>query len=291
MGVRVGFIGLGQMGAPMAEHVARTGMDVSVFDVRPEAAEASVAAGATLATTAVEAARAADVVCVVVSTDAQLLDVVSDELVAATADGATLLLHSTVGLDTVREAVRRCEAAGRTCLDVGISGGEFGAQAGTLVLMAGGPADALERVRLVLEAYSSHVFHTGDVGTGMVAKLARNLVGYSMMAAVHDGQVLAEAGGVDLGQFKEILDATNLTMMTDFVAGRTSTTPEPVDVGRHDGMRGLVEIGHKDLAMAHAAAAELGVAVDTAAVAQRAYANVLGLELPIEPGLEIEPGL
>jgi 3-hydroxyisobutyrate dehydrogenase len=284
---RVGFIGLGQMGSPMAAHIARCDMAISVFDLRPEAASNCVEAGATLADSAVAAATGADVVCVVVATDAQLLDTVSEELIESMAPEGIVVIHSTVGLASVRTLAQRAEGLGRHAIDVGISGGEFGAQAGDLTMIAGGDEVVVARVRPILECYSDQIFHTGGLGTGMAVKLARNLTGYAMMAAIHDGQVLVEAAGVDLSVFKQVLDATHLEWMTDYTMGRDRTRPAPAEIARHDGTDGIVAIGHKDLAMADAAARELGVEVPSARVAQRHYANVLGSGLVIDPTLVI----
>ncbi|MCH7788550.1 MAG: NAD(P)-dependent oxidoreductase [Acidobacteria bacterium] len=285
---RVGFIGLGQMGAPMAGHIARSDIALSVFDLRPEAADACVEAGAARAESALAAATDAEVVCVVVATDAQLLDTVSNDLIEAMAPDGIVVIHSTVGIASVRTLAHRAELLGRHAIDVGISGGEFGAQSGDLTMIAGGEEAIIDRVRPVLECYSDQIFHTGGLGTGMTVKLARNLTGYAMMAAIHDGQVLVEAAGVELGVFKQVLEATHLEWMTDYVIGRTRTLPEAAQFDRHDGAVGLVAIGHKDLAMADAAASEFGVEVPSAAVAQRHYADVIGVELEIDPELLIE---
>ncbi len=208
----VAFIGLGRMGGPMCDHLPVAGFDVSVFDVASEAMTARVDAGARGATSPADAALGADVVSVVVFDAAQARAVLTgpDGLLSTLAPGAVVCVHTTVSLDTIRELAAIADPHGVTVLDAGISGGEPGAAKGTLLTMVGGPTDALERARPVLDAYSSVVLHAGPLGTGMALKLARNATSFAFMAVVHEALVLADAAGVDPAMLRQALETTGL---------------------------------------------------------------------------------
>ena len=285
----VAFVGLGEMGGPMADHAIRAGFDVAAFDPRSEAVRARSEAGGRGCSSVAEAADGADVVCIVVVDDAQLLQVVEEASPAASPD-AVVVVHSTVSLDALRRSHRRCADAGIELIDAGISGGGHGAQEGTLTIMAGGEPSAFEAARPVMDAYGGQIVHLGPLGAGMVAKLARNLIGYGVMAAAHDGMSLAAGGGVDVAAFRALLEETTDTLLLQLAAviGRPSVEAAPVDPDRHDGIAGLVEIGHKDLFLAAAAARELGVDLPTVAVAQRRYGPSLGADVPIDDSLQLD---
>ena len=285
----VAFVGLGEMGGPMADHVIRAGTDVRVFDPRGEAVAARVDARGHGCSSVGEAADGADVVCVVVRDDAQTLDV-TEQAVTAASPGAVVVVHSTVSLETVRRAHACCVDGGLDLIDAGISGGGHGALAGALTIMAGGHPSAVDSARPVMDTYSERIVHLGPLGAGMTAKLARNLIGYGVMAAAHDGMVLADAGGVDLDAFRKLLDDTTDTLLMQLaaVAGRPTVEPAPAGSDRHDGLVGLLEIGHKDLFLAARAAVELGVEIPTAAVAQRLYGPSLGADVPIDGRMRLD---
>lgn len=210
MTIRVAMIGLGRMGGPMADHVIAAGYEVAVFDVAGSAAAPRVAAGAVGASSPGEAAIGATHVGVVVLDDAQAVDVVDgpDGVLRALAPGAVVCVHTTVTPDTVAALATAGGRVGVTVLDAGISGGEAGARAGTLLSLVGGPPEAVERARPVLMAFSKEVVHAGPLGAGMALKLARNAVGYAWMHAVYEAAELAHRSGVDVAQLDRAVRET-----------------------------------------------------------------------------------
>lgn len=281
--VRVGFIGLGNMGGPMAGHVAAAGLELAVCDLRPEAVAPLVEAGAVAAATPAAAAAGADVVSVVVLDDRQVLDVLQgpDGVLAGAAPGTVVALHSTITLAGLRRAGELCTEAGLRPLDAGISGGTLGAAAGTLMVIAGGDADTIDAARPGLAPWSREIVHVGDFGQGMVAKVARNLIGYSLMATAHDGMALAEAGGVSLDTLRHIVESTEVLGQYQVSLSRKTAQPYPREaLGEHyDSLAQLVRLGHKDLAVALDIAAELGIDLPTAEVARQLYGPSIGLDL------------
>jgi 3-hydroxyisobutyrate dehydrogenase-like beta-hydroxyacid dehydrogenase len=284
--VRVGFLGLGQMGGSMCDHVLAAGHAVAAHDPYEPAVAPRAASGARVATSPADAARGADVVCVVVRDDAEARAAIADPatgIVAAAAAGTVVLLHSTVAPATVRELAAVCAGAGLRFVDAGISGGTQGAAAGTLYLMCGGEPAAIDAARPVLDCYADHVVRFGEVGAGMAAKLARNLAFYSVWTALHEAQVLAEAAGLDLAAFHHLCATTDLPDAIEYVLARPTAglIDQAAEPDRAAAARHTVGLGWKDLAGALALADELDVDLPVAAVVRRTWGPATGL--PVEP--------
>lgn len=278
--VAAAFIGVGRMGGRMCDHAVRAGHEVRVFDVDPAAVATRVAAGATAGGSAADAARGASVVGVVVFDDAQALDVVTGPsgVLQTLSPGSVIALHTTVTLGTVRALGEAAEAQGVHLLDAGISGGEEGAAAGTLLTLVGGPSGALEIARSVFDAFSKEVVHAGPLGAGMALKLARNASGYLMMAAVHEAMLLAARAGVDLGLLSHVITETGVPQqaMAPFALGGPDALPDG-DTGLRPAMEHLAQLADKDLQHTMALAAELGVDLPVAEVTRRTFFRVARL--------------
>jgi 3-hydroxyisobutyrate dehydrogenase-like beta-hydroxyacid dehydrogenase len=278
---RVAVIGLGRMGGPMADHVIGAGHTVRVHDVDPAAVAARVAAGGTAAAGAAEAAEGADMVCVVVFDDAQARDVVAGAggVLRTLAAGAVIGIHTTVTVETVHELAAAAAPHGVTVLDAGISGGEAGAAAGTLLTMVGGPADAVGRARPVFEAFSKEVLHAGALGAGMALKLARNSTGYVMMAAVHEAMELAGRAGVDLHLLRHVIAETGI--FDQSLAPLAFGGPDPLPSDEAGPLRDLLvrtlRLGEKDLDQALALGARLGAPTPVTAEVRRTFHRVTRL--------------
>ena len=194
---RVGFIGLGAMGGPMARQVAGAGFELAVFDVDAQRTRAAAEdLGAHAAGSASELASGADVLVVMVADGAQAQAALLGEYGAAAAlpNDAAVLLMSTVGT----EAVAALAAAGRPLLDAPVSGGVARAETGELLIMAGGPAELFERLRPVLEVLGSTVVHCGErPGDGQAVKLVNQLLCGVHIAAAAEALAYAEALGLD----------------------------------------------------------------------------------------------
>jgi len=260
---RVAMIGLGRMGGPMTDHVLAAGFDTVVVDVDEAAMAPRVAAGALAASTPAAAADGAGYVGVVVLDDAQAIDVVDgpDGVLRTLAPGAVVCLHTTVTLDTVQTLAAAGERGGVAVLDSGISGGETGAQSGTLLSLVGGPADAVERARPVLMAFSKEVVHAGPLGAGMALKLARNAVGYAWMHAVYEAAELAHRSGVDVALLEQAVRETGTfeQAFTPILLGGPEPFPPDTPAAMLDGVAHVNRLADKDLDHTLALADHLGI--------------------------------
>lgn len=277
--LRAGVIGLGSIGGQVASDLATAGFDLAVYDVVPDAAGRYEGLPAQCASPA-DLARSSDVVFLAVVTAEQARQVLSgpDGVLSAErggqgpADhGVTVVILSTVKITEVRELAALCAEHGAELLDAGVTRGGSG---GKLVTMVGGPDDAVERARPALEAFSSGVIHCGDLGAGMITKIARNLITYSNWAVVREAVALATAGGVApdtvLDVFKQTADAgpTPTTMLEGQVGG-AQVAAQQIDY--------VDNLAQKDLAAAQALAGDLGVETPIVDVAKpRLRATIAG---------------
>ena len=187
----------------------------------------------------------------------------------ADGEGAAIVVVSTVATGTVRDLAGRAADAGVALVDCGVSGGPSAAAEGQLVCMVGGDAAALERVRPVLDAVGTDVLHMGPLGAGLSAKLARNLVQYGSWLAAYEGQVLAEAAGIDLALLARAIRTSDqriggaaTLMFRPTVAPLRADVP--TDAGLIEPMGAAARLAHKDLRAARELADSLGVAVPVA---------------------------
>ncbi|NED97863.1 NAD(P)-dependent oxidoreductase [Phytoactinopolyspora alkaliphila] len=197
---RVGWIGSGLMGLPMARHVLAAGHDVTVFARTPARAAPLVQAGAGAARTVADAVRGADVVVTIVSAPADVEQIYlgEDGVLANAAAGTVAVDMTTSAPDLARRITEASADRGITVLDAPVSGGPAGAQAGALSVMVGGDADGLQRVRPVLDAFASEVVHHGLAGSGQLAKLVNQTLVAGITLAACEAFVLARTGGLDV---------------------------------------------------------------------------------------------
>ncbi len=274
----VAVVGLGRMGGPIADRVLAAGFRTAVFDVDPAAVGRRVEAGARAATSPADAGAGASVGVIVVFDDAQALEVVDgpEGLLRALPSDAVVCVHTTVSRRTAEELARRGEERGVPVLDAGISGGESGAGSGTLLTMVGGPAEALERARPVLDAYSKEVVHAGGTGAGMALKLARNATSFAVMAAVHEALLMAHRSDVDLTTLRHVLANTGLFEQGLVPAGlgppvpAAEAFPELEDTFRH-----TVRMAEKDLDLALSLGYDLGIDLEVFATVRRMFHAVM----------------
>src|SRR5258708_11690520 len=182
--LNVGVIGIGIIGGGIARALARTGWPLVVLDHHPE--NVAPFGAASIAATAAEVARRSDVVIVSVFSEQQVRDVFTADqggLLRAARPGLVVVTVSTVGVPLIEELGDLARRAGATLLGGGVTGGRDSAREGRLVTMVGGPTEAVERVRPALEAFSTLVVHVGPSGTGIRAKLPRQLITYTPYSA------------------------------------------------------------------------------------------------------------
>ena len=204
---RVGFIGLGVMGAPMARHLLAAGYPLTVHSRSAPPVDALVGDGARRATTPAEVAAASDVIITMVPDTPDVELVLFGE--AGVAEGATtgslVIDMSTIDPIRTRAFAERLAAGDVAMLDAPVSGGQVGAEAGTLSIMVGGPDEAFARARPLFEAMGSTIVHVGPSGAGQVAKACNQLVIASAVEAVGEAFVLAAKAGVDPAKVREAL--------------------------------------------------------------------------------------
>lgn len=272
MATRIGFIGLGNIGKPMAANLARDGFDLMVFDLRPEPVNELAAMGAKAAQSPLDIGRHAEIVEIVVMNDEQVIDVtLGDKGVFQTmASGSVVAIHSTVHPDTVRKVHEAGEARGIHVIDAQVSGGDKGAQARTLACMVGGDAAILERCRPVFKSFASNIFHLGPIASGASAKIVHNMIVYVNYLAAAEGMRLAKTLGIDLDAFEALVKVSggqSRAMDTwQEKRRRWEADPRPERVP---------ELYYKDLALALKLAHEAGVAVPGAALAQQQIDMIL----------------
>ncbi|PAK24173.1 6-phosphogluconate dehydrogenase [Streptomyces sp. alain-838] len=205
---RVGFIGLGSQGGPMARRIAEAGITTTLWARRPEALDAFRDTGAATAGSPARLAAASDLVCLCVLDDAAVEEVVTgrDGVLEGMAEGGVIAVHSTVHPDTVERLAERAADRGVTVLDAPVSGGGPGAEQGRLLVMLGGDADAVERCRPVFATHGDPVVHLGPVGAGQRAKLINNLLLAANMGVAEGAFALAQDLGVDPAQLSVVLE-------------------------------------------------------------------------------------
>lgn len=260
--MRVGFIGLGNMGRPIAGHLQRAGHQLAVFDVVPAAGAALVEAGATAAPDIATLAAASDVVFLSLPGPAEVDQVVSAVL-ADLAMGSVVVDLSTNSVEGARAMADRGAAVGVAFVDAPVSGGRAGAQAGTLAVIVGGDGEAVERVRPLLETFSANVFHVGPSGAGALAKLVNNQIFLCASVLIQEGFVLGAKAGMDATALLEILKASS--------AGTVVGAANVFLTRNFDNVSFKLSIAEKDVAVALASARALGVAMPTTEAAHAVY--------------------
>lgn len=276
----VGFVGLGQIGGPMARRLVEWEGGLTVYDVAPEATAPFAERGVEVAADVATLAQRSDVVCVMVRDDDQVRSVISGAggILAAARPGTVIAIHSTIGADTASEMAALGDAVGVDVVDAPVSGGAMGAHGGTLAVMVGGADAAVERCRGPFGCFASLVSHLGPVGAGTRAKLARNLLHFTSFVAVAEASRLAEAAGIDPAQLGEIVRHSDaVTGGPGAIMLRSTTEPMAAD----DPLRPIFEhtatLGHKDLSLALEVATELGCDLPLATAAASMLTAALGV--------------
>jgi len=198
--MKIAFIGTGVMGAPMARHLSDAGHDVCVFNRTRVKAEAT---GLTVADTPAAAAKACDAVVTCVGNDADLEAVTlgADGAFAAMRDDAVFIDHTTVSA----VIAQRLAAARTLVVDAPVSGGQAGAEAGTLSIMCGGTAAALARAEPVMQAYAARIVHVGAAGAGQQTKMVNQICIAGVLQGVSEGLRFAQKSGLDLSKVLEAI--------------------------------------------------------------------------------------
>ena len=205
--MEIAFIGLGNMGGPMAINLHKAGHAVRAFDLSAAACDRLRADGVPVAASATEAAAGAEVVVSMLPASAHVESLYLGDagLLAQLAAGTLLIDCSTISAATARAVATAATARGIDCLDAPVSGGTGGAIAGTLTFMVGGPAAALERAWPLLEKMGANIFHAGDAGAGQTAKICNNMLLGILMIGTSEAIALGVANGLDPKVLSEIM--------------------------------------------------------------------------------------
>ena len=208
---RVAFIGLGNMGAPMAQNLIKAGFSLTVFDLVKEAVDQLVKSGATAAASASDAVNGADVVITMLPASKHVEGIYlgSEGLLTKIAPKALVIDCSTIAADSARKVARAAADRGLAMIDAPVSGGTGGAIAGTLTFIVGGAPADLERARPLLEKMGKNIFHAGAAGAGQVAKIANNMLLGIAMAGTAEALALGVANGLDPKVLSEIISKSS----------------------------------------------------------------------------------
>lgn len=242
--VSIGFIGLGNMGGPMAEHLLDAGHDLTVYDVDSDARSRLGEAGATVADSPAAAAAASEVVVLSLPTPDTVVDVVTGEdgVVEGIREGATLVDTTTSTPGTTNDLADLLAERDVTVLGAPVSGGTSGAREGTLTTMVGGDPATFEACRKVFSAYATDVYHVGDSpGDGHVVKLLNNYLSFLGMVGASEAVALGERAGLDAETMVDIFNRST---------GRNAATedkfPDQIIPERYD-LGFPLALMHKDL--------------------------------------------
>ena len=244
-----GFVGLGNIGKPMANALLKGDFGTWVYDVFPQAAEELVAAGAKLATNIAELAEHCQVIGLCVRNDDDVIDVM-DKILAAPGQCQVVAIHSTVKPETIHAQALRAQAANIALIDAPITGGASGAANASLCYIVGGDDKALELCRPVFATSAKEIIHAGGLGMGMTAKLCNNLMTYAEFVAIYEAMQLAEASGLDKEVVKKVGAANgNITeQMAMFILLRDFKPGMPAaDFEKMAG--GFADVAEKDLSI------------------------------------------
>jgi 3-hydroxyisobutyrate dehydrogenase-like beta-hydroxyacid dehydrogenase len=274
--VKLGYIGLGNMGGPMAKRLVDWPGGVTVYDVRTEAMTPLAEAGATLADSLADVA-AADIISVTVLNDAQVREVVG-ELTANAKPGTVIAIHSTISDTTAVELADAFKQQDIHIVDAPVSGGAAAAEKGELATMVGAEREVYERIKPAFKQWASMVIHAGAPGAGTRMKLARNMLTFTSYAAACEAMKLAEAAGLDLQALGRVVRHTDaLTSGAGAIMVRDDMkTIEPENF-LYEPFLHARELGEKDLSLALALGKAVSVDLPLAEVAFERLADGLGI--------------
>ncbi len=273
---RIGFIGLGNMGGPMAANLVQAGHGVAGFDLSPAALDALRAAGGTVAATAAEAAKGAGVVITMLPAGQHVRAVLTgpDGLLPQLLPGTLLIDCSTIDVETARAVADAAAAQGCAMLDAPVSGGTVGASAGTLTFMVGGEADAFARAQDVLGAMGKTIVHAGPAGAGQAAKLCNNLILGITMLGVSEAFALADKLGLSAQSLFDISSKSSgqCWSLTSYCPVPGPVPSSPANRDYQPGFAAALML--KDLTLAMEAAKSAGAAGVLGEQARAAYARL-----------------
>lgn len=281
--LRLGYVGVGAMGLPMALNLRKAGFPVAFATRRSAAAAELTAAGATQHATLQAVAANSDIVCVCVPADAEIEDSLyrADGILAGLRPGGVIIEMSTATPGVVQQAATRAAAQGCHVLDCPVSGGVGGAQKGTLTLMVGGDEAILERCRPALDAMGTKIFHVGSVGMGKVFKIINNMLGGVQSALAAEALTLGLRSGADLALLHQVVQVSS----GDSAAWRGAF---PILAAGEDGPVGFkLDLMRKDVGLALQLGRELDTPLAVASAAYQQYSSAAAIGLGSRNSAEV----
>ena len=269
--MKIGFIGVGNMGGPMARNLVSAGHAVTVFDLDPAHVASVTQAGAKGADSAAAAVAGADAVVTMLPAGPHVHDVYENAVLPNAKAGAVLIDCSTIDVETARAVADLAVGKGFAMVDAPVSGGVGGAEAGTLTFMVGGPDDAFGAAKPVLEKMGKTIVHCGGAGNGQAAKICNNMMLGIQMISVAEAFVLAEKLGLDHQKLFDVSSTASgqCWALTSYcpVPGPVPTSPANRDYT--PGFTAAMML--KDLKLAAGAAEATGVATPLGGAAESVY--------------------
>ena len=276
MATRVGFIGLGRMGKPIAANILAAGFDLMVHDVREEAVRELTQMGAKGACGLRELGEHAAIIALALVDDAQVEEVVSGEggLIECAERGAIIMIHSTVRPATVRKLALVGAGKGLKFVDAPVSGGEQGARERQLCYMVGGEKEIFDRVQPLLAASASNLFHLGELGSGATAKMILQVVVCINMLGAYEAELLSEKCGLDFNALQEVLRVSSgQSFVIEHWLERFKRPRDPLAIRQR-----RAEVFVESLSPALRLAGDLDIELPGANLAQQLLPRVMGVD-------------
>lgn len=209
---KIGFVGLGIMGKPMCHNLLKAGFDVTFYARKPEIVDEMSQAGATSAPSSKAVAEATDIIVTIVTADAEVREVILGEngVLEGASEGKLIVDMSTISPMTIRNIAEEAKKKGVTVVDAPVSGGDTGAIAGTLTIIAGGEKEDVARCQGIFEAMGNkeNIFHVGAVGVGQTVKITNQLLGGITMAAIAEALTLGKKAGADPEVMRQVISVS-----------------------------------------------------------------------------------
>ena len=267
----IAFLGLGNMGGPMAANLVKAGHWVAGYDLGEAQKQLAAETGVAIMGSAREAVAGAEVVVTMLPAGRHVLAAWADFLPAAR-KGALIIDSSTIDVDSAKKAHEAGEAAGMSTLDAPVSGGVGGATSGALTFMCGGAEDAFARARPILEAMGKRIVHCGGAGAGQAAKICNNMVLGATMIATCEAFALAEKLGLSAQALFDVASTSSgqSWSLTTYCPVPGPVPSSPANRGYAAGFAANLML--KDMRLSQEAAASAGVATPLAAEATQLYA-------------------
>jgi 3-hydroxyisobutyrate dehydrogenase len=268
---KIAFIGLGNMGGPMAANLAKAQHQVMAFDLSSSAVDAAVDKGAKKATSAAEAVKGAEIVVTMLPAGKHVREVYEKDVLPNVAKGTLLIDCSTIDVESARHVGALAQKAGLEMIDAPVSGGVGGATAGTLTFMVGGSEQAFAKAKPVLDKMGKNIVHAGASGNGQAAKICNNMILGVSMIAVSEGFMLAKRLGLDAQKLFDVASTASgqCWSLTNYcpVPGPVPTSPANRDY--QAGFTAAMML--KDLMLAQQAANAAGASTPLGAEAAQLF--------------------